>query len=368
MTNRALDNLSFAAFTARFRVTTEEPVVLPPYTGSAFHGALGRALRRVRYGRKSSCERCPNRPECRYGGLYDYLFKAPADHPFIAGNLELLRRNYANPELRNPRDLPPPYVIEPPPGGEYGLDEHILLRIILVGRAIEFFPFLVCGLEIMAAGKLGKNGRAGLHLEQITANGFSESNDAPLVYDSFSGGIIGPGLVYDMDTVKQWASEAFNDRNSCDRLGIRFITPFKYRKKERIRSDPDFVDLLRTILRRIIFVSVHSPLTAPIDQEHLLELAGQIKAEGGRLRMGYITRYSGREKKRTRLYGAMGDDLIFTGNLTPFLVYLKMGELLHTGKAATFGFGKFTIINPPDSRMIFRPDFRGYPRTDAGML
>jgi len=52
------DNLSFSRFRAYFDVKKE--LDFPSYTGSAIRGALGHAMREVRYGQKPAvCPDCP---------------------------------------------------------------------------------------------------------------------------------------------------------------------------------------------------------------------------------------------------------------------------------------------------------------------
>ncbi len=106
-----LDNLTFSCFKAYFNVKGPLPVQLPPYSGSAFRGALGHAMREVRYGMSPGCSECPVRSECRYQNLYAYFFESPGDHPFICENSRTLNRYGDN--------FPQPFILDPPRGGLY---------------------------------------------------------------------------------------------------------------------------------------------------------------------------------------------------------------------------------------------------------
>ena len=344
MDQGTLDNLSFAAFTASFRVTSGEPVLLPPYTGSTFHGALGRALSRVSFGRKPACGTCHARSECRYGNLFAYLFQAPADHPFLAANHARLQQIYSSPiQINKVREFPPPYILDPPAGGRYDLDEQFDLTFLLVGRAIEYFPFVVCGLEVMADGWLGGNRQAAIHLEEIRAEDLAGQGTYS-IYDPLTSRLAGPGMVFDFDFAADWADTYSRVHGGCRHLGLRFLTPLKFRKQGKVQSDPDFVDFMKTLIRRIVFLSVHSPLSTAIDQHGLLALAEKIESSGRAFDAGYLRR-SSKDNGKPDLFGSMGE-IFFAGDLEPFLPFIKLGEFLHIGKAPTLGLGKYTILLP----------------------
>src|SRR5207245_1927158 len=112
--------LDVAAFEFRFRA--RELMRLPGYTGSAWRGAVGRALRRAACVTGfSTCEGCPLTASC----AYPYLFETQGAGAGILGHYER---------------VPNPYVLAPrweerrvlAPGDEIGL------RLVLVGRAIEY--------------------------------------------------------------------------------------------------------------------------------------------------------------------------------------------------------------------------------------
>lgn len=55
-------------------------------------------------------------------------------------------------------------------------------------------------------------------------------------------------------------------------------------------------------------------------------------------------RYSNRQRTRMKLGGVVGT-ATYAGDLAPFLPLLSLGEWLHVGKGATFGLGKYQILN-----------------------
>jgi len=340
-----LDNLSFAVFRVTLRVSTVEPVILPPFSGSALHGALGWALGRVVYGSGPRCPDCSTRSQCRYGSLFDYLFKSPADHPLIAPNYEILRETYGNRELNNLREFPPPYIIDPPYGGRYDQDENIVFNLVLVGRAIEFFPFFLCALENLSDKWLGDNRKAGVVLEDITAVDCAIPGTGIPIYDPFTKTIDGAGLIFDYFLISRLAAAQSPQISAAgNRLEISFLTPLKFRKRGKISSDLGFSDLFRLILRRIVLLSVHSPLLERIDQVALLEQAKSFELVHSDFDFGSVAR------GKKNLFACMGK-IVFTsnGDITPLLPGLRLGEWLHVGKAVTLGFGKYRVDFPDNN-------------------
>jgi len=54
------------------------------------------------------------------------------------------------------------------------------------------------------------------------------------------------------------------------------------------------------------------------------------------------SRYSTRQQQRTDLSGFVGS-VTYQGEIGPFLPLLRLGELIHVGKNAVFGNGRFEI-------------------------
>jgi hypothetical protein len=332
----SLDNLSFAVFRVVCRVVGERPVRLPPYAGSALHGALGWALRRVQAGNRAACRECPVFSDCRYSSLFAYLFRAPAEHPFIVGAARRLRDLRGDRELRGLREFPPPCIIDPPPGGLYEPEEEIVFRLVLVGRAVRYFPFLVCGLEELAAGYLGADRRARLRLEEIAAVDCLTSEISPPLYSCLAPGISGGAPIFDYD---DFVAQTFSRSNSV--LTLHFVTPLRFRVAEKISSKLDFPGFYRLLLRRLLLLSVHSPLPDDFPFEFLRNQAAEVVGQSCDLDFGAISRRGGRQ-----LYGALGK-LVVAGVLPDLLPAVRLGGWLHIGKATTLGFGRYEVLVDP---------------------
>lgn len=328
-----LGNLSFARFKAYFRPL--EPVRLPAYTGSALRGGLGHSMRRVRYGMKDGCGRCSARAKCRYGSLYAYLFESPWDHPFIEP-----AHHGLSPRLKR-ETYPQPFILDPPPGGEYGPGEILALPFTLVGKAISHFPFVACALSAMGAGGLGR-GRGQARLEAVSGLPLSGDGDEALVYHAESGEMVGPAEVADFPLVLRWTEESDPPPSRVEAARLRFLTPFRYKVDGKLGRPLTFEILMKNLLRRFGLLSVHSPLALTLDHQGLIALASEVSTASSTLKWHEWERYSNRQKEWMNLDGFMGE-ITFRGNMAPFLPYLRMGEFLNVGKDGSFGLGKYEL-------------------------
>lgn len=203
------------------RLRACEPVSLPPFLGSTLRGALGHALKQavcvVDHG---DCSRCPIAFQC----TYPYLFETPAP-PGIA-------------QLRGQRHAPLPFILEPPivvnpvkrilrlpaarvpdarsavatagdrgqfashcgdhPGYEassvtsvvfpdqpkrFSLGEDLSFGLTLVGRAIEFLPYVIFAIAEMARRGLGAN-RGQFDLKEVWLKGAAGTRERIYSVDS----------------------------------------------------------------------------------------------------------------------------------------------------------------------------------------
>lgn len=332
-----LGNLSFSRFKAYFRI--KDPIRLPRHTGTVLHDALGQAFWKVRYGMKEACPDCPIRSECRYQNLRVYFFKSPADHPFIKPVHDSLHR------MMKRDEYPQPFVFDPIAGGEYPEGELLAFSFTLVGKGIECFPFMACALSAVGGKELGLGNRR-VTLEAIVNGLRSDAADEPIVYDAQTARITGPCEVIDFDCVRQWVLQSVGLNGGARKARIRFLTPFRYKSNGKLGAPLTFEILMRNLLRRLTLLSVHSPLSSDLNYKHLLSLVANVNQVSPALQWGQRRRRSFSQKKWMSLDGYVGE-ITFSGDLNPFLPYLRMGEFLNVGKAASFGHGKyeFTIIS-----------------------
>ncbi|MDI6756372.1 MAG: CRISPR system precrRNA processing endoribonuclease RAMP protein Cas6, partial [Thermodesulfobacteriota bacterium] len=72
-----------------------------------------------------------------------------------------------------------------------------------------------------------------------------------------------------------------------------------------------------------------------------------IQTEKSHLRWYDWERYSTRQEGKMKLGGFLGT-ISFTGDLSAFLPYVILGELVHVGKGSSFGLGKYEILQMND--------------------
>ncbi len=344
-----LDNLSFCRFKAFFRV--KKTVKLPPFTGATFKGALGHAMMKVRYGQRDDiCSACSCGSQCHYENLYEYIFNAPFDHQYLKNEHQSL-----NSRMRR-KTYPQPFILEPPVGGCYLPGEILPLSFVLVGKAIEYFPFIICAFSLLKKGWLG-SGRGEVELEAVVDDCPLEHKQNSLIYDSASESIVGPGQVLDFEQIREMLLEASSRIPFPGTLRIRLSTPFRFRVAEtfatpsRFRHEKKLEEVftfelfMKNVLRRLTFLSLHSPPILDLDFHTLLDQAKSVKTSASTLRWYPWKKYSSRQNRKVNLDGVIGD-VLFSGDLRESLPYLKMCEFLNVGKNCAFGLGKYQVTAP----------------------
>lgn len=142
-------HLNFARY--RFFCRAETLIEFPKYSGSAWRGALGHALRRtVCITRLESCAQCLLKFRCAYSSLFET--PVPADSPV----------------LRKYPAAPHPMIIHPEATNARGLNEgdRFSVELTLLGQSYQHLPYLVYAWRKM--GETGIGNRQGrFELERI---------------------------------------------------------------------------------------------------------------------------------------------------------------------------------------------------------
>ena len=82
--------------------------------------------------------------------------------------------------------------------------------------------------------------------------------------------------------------------------------------------------------------------TAPWNFKGCIDGAKEIATKKSNLKWYAWQRYSARQDRRIDMDGFVGE-IAYEGNMAPFLSLLKAGEVLHVGKATTFGLGRYAM-------------------------
>jgi len=301
-------SLSSIKITLELRALTA--ISLPPYKGSALRGGFGHAFRKVVCAvRKNDCTDCLLKHRC----AYSYVFETPPPP-----DTTMLRKY--------PR-APHPFVIEPPDEdkGIYEPGETLTFSLVLIGRGREYLPYFVYAFEELGKMGIGK-GKGRYVVEEIR-----DGND--VIYTAESKRLNSPNspiaLPLEIDDVH--------------RLSLSFITPARIKFDEQITTDPEFHILIRNLLRRISSLSYfHEGIKMELDYQGIIDRSMAVKTTRKDITWNDWERYSSRQDARMNLGGFVGK-LEFAGELGEFMPFLRLGELVHIGKATSFGLGKYKI-------------------------
>jgi hypothetical protein len=297
-----------------------ERAVVPPYEGSMIRGAFGRAF-------KESCcpfphdgTGCPLGDKCPYG----YVFETSPPE----GAREFARN----------REVPRPYVFEPPDGTkmEYASGERMRFGFTVVGRAVEYIPYFIYAFSKMGDEGVGRL-RARYELEQVVAKN-------PLT---------GTGeRIYNGETVRNrrlptvWENAVDASRNlNGERLRLEFSTPTFVRFRGEVAPEaPPFAALVQALFIRIPMLSaVHCAEVWREDFKDLVARAGEVETVRDETTWISFRRYSSFKKRTEPLEGVVGN-VEYAGPVEEFLPLLCIGQLTHVGKRAVFGLGRYRIL------------------------
>lgn len=318
-----MENFRLARY--RFHIQAgERGLDLPPFKGSALRGVMGRVMRQMSCADPGwQCLDCHLRPQCPYA----YVFET-APSPVAA-----MMSGYDQ--------VPRPYVIEPPPGGQEFLPPggEMVFDLLLFGRAIPLFPYFLAAFR--EGGRIGLgSGKKKYKLTGIEAvNDFTGSRE--VIYQT--GGKLCQS--YEIEWSGREVLLASAAIQPVREVTIEFITPTQLMAdglKLSQLEELDFVVLLRNILRRYSSLYVHHHDKLPEESfADLLEKAGEVSYGGGEGQVERWERYSMRREQRNPMEGFTGR-LKYTGDLSPIVPYLMLGQWLHIGKWSVFGMGKYS--------------------------
>jgi len=295
-----------------FSCTVTTDAILPPWKGSTFRGGFGWALRRaVCVTRGNECAGCLLAGRC----LYALTFEA----------------NLRNPAGSHAPSPPLPYVIEPPPDPRthFRAGDPLHFSLILLGETVTMLPYFVYAFELMGEEGLGKrtNGeRARFRIDRIT-------QQRRTLYEG-KGGKLTPAEPLPL---------AVGDLPPAGdgRLTVTFITPLRLKRNNELVADLPFEDFIRGVLRRISTTfATFGGGEPPLDYRGLVFAAKPVRTLRSTLRWEDLERYSNRQKERMYMGGVVGE-VVYEGNVRPYLPLIELGSFLHIGKQTTFGHGLY---------------------------
>jgi hypothetical protein len=355
----------FAAFDlSRYELTlrASESVSLPAFLGSTLRGAFGHALKEaVCVMNHRDCVKCMVADRC----IYPYLFETPVP-PDV-------------PQLRGQSQAPHPFILTPPilkapeiveqvsahslsDGGKVRLvrspatdspdgrrrmsrGDVLVFELLLMGRAVEYLPYVVYAVSEMARRGLGVE-RARFELKEVAM--IDEGGHRKPIYSGESRRITVPGsaTMRLSDLVCRRLDLLATTREfSADRLRLKFLTPARIRVEGDLQVGMSFELLVRNLLRRVsMLAAVHGRARLELDYRGLIDRAGKVETHSSALRWSDWERYSNRQQTKMNLGGFIGE-VEYTGKaIEEFLPLIAAGELLRVGASTSFGLGRYGIV------------------------
>ena len=315
--------LSFARFRFSLRVTSL--MVLPPYKGAVFRGAFGNAFRRLAcVAPKTECLSCDLRQRCLYVAIFE-----PSPPPGYRDAAKF-------------RQAPRPYVLNPPltTRDSFHPGEPLDFELALIGPAIEALPYFIHIFQEVGRRGLGRErGKYELLRVDVLQHGASRP-----VYESATV------------TLSAFAPEQeplhFPEDNRISSVTLRFLTPLRLKEKGDLVTRLIFPLLFENLVRRFRLLAAFysgngtrsGPECNPISPAVglLSAQAAEIQVSKNDLHWFDWERYSRRQDASMKFGGLLGS-ITFSGNLAPFLPYLRLGEVMHLGQATTFGLGRYSL-------------------------
>lgn len=230
--------------------------------------------------------------------------------------------------MRKYETIPHPFVIEPPEEDKtsYAPGDELVFTLVLIGKAIESVPYFICAFEQMAEQGLG-SGRARFKVAAV------RQGDVPF-YDPTTETITAPAATQTLNLAP--TSE------TATNVTFIFTTPTHIVYQGRVARRPAFHVVFRSLLRRLGLLAYFHDQPVEINYQGLIKQAEAVKTDSITTGTTQWRRFSTRQNRAIRMDGIMGK-ATYTGDLKPFLPYLRAGEVLHVGKSTAFGMGKYQL-------------------------
>ena len=321
----------FSALSYDFSYEVLSPVVLNEHKGSALRGALFHSLRKVGCRRQDlqECRGCPILTTCPVTSLL-----ATVDEGSERG-----------------LDVPRPFVVAAPLDGQniYHPGDCLRFSLTLFAQSNDLLPYLLAAAEGLEREGLGAKseiapgrwGRGRLKLLGVDArNPLSGQKE-----EVFRRG----GFYQDFSDISLTHSEVrkLGETNEIMQLAFNFLTPTRLVDGGEVLTRPNFVSLIRRLVER--YQSLATRYSSPYldnNRDELLEEARQVMMLEDRTYWEQVRGYSHRQQKDLSLGGFMGE-ISFLGRVDRLLPLLLWGQVIHVGKNATKGGGRYILRFKP---------------------
>jgi hypothetical protein len=242
--------------------------------------------------------------------------------------------------LHDLKDVPRPFVIEPPddqrtllPAGtglEFGL--------VLIGRGVRYLPFFLTSFEHLAAMGLGRR-QAKARLERVEALAPFAPVGQLIYQDGRAMDTSSQLPLIDAPAITTHAAQLPPD------LQLHFVTPLRVKHQGSFLNRFDLPAIVQAICWRLsALTTFHGDGPWPVAFRDLVERAGEVDVSASTLHWVDLERRSSRgpDYQTMQLSGLMGRVEV-RGVPLALRELLLLGSLAHIGKATVFGNGGYLV-------------------------
>ncbi|MGF1642987.1 MAG: CRISPR system precrRNA processing endoribonuclease RAMP protein Cas6 [Thiotrichales bacterium] len=302
---------------ARYRIElrADSPIRFSDYSGSAWRGLFGHALKRtVCVTRAPHCTGCLLYRSC----VYSYVFETPPPP--------------ATERLRGAIAAPHPFVLSPDPGlRALSPGEVTHLDLTLIGRAQQHLPYMVHALS--EAGKTGIGRDDGRF--EITRI----AQEAELGSDQWHP-------IFDGKTLAPLPPSNASQPPAPQATALRLLTPMRLKYADRLMTPERFesIGLISNLLRRLSLLShFHADRPFEYDYAAMQTHARALNVAAPALEWYDWTRYSNRQRTTMQMGGLLGRVELGGAALEALWPLLWFGQWIHAGKATSMGLGRYAL-------------------------
>lgn len=206
----------------------------------------------------------------------------------------------------------------------------------LVGRAIDYLPYLIYGIQQAGRNKgLGKS-QVPYGLTRVVDCG---TPDSTVIFDAKNG-------MRSADIQPITLSDLYKPNDAgTEELSLEFITPLRIKKYGAIQEDTSRVNfrvLMDLLWRRLSSLSLFHCGREWVPNNIPCEVVREVQVCSTDLRLQKLQRYSARQQRKLSLDGLVGT-ITFRGSMGTFLPLIRMGSFVHIGAGTAFGLGKYHL-------------------------
>lgn len=311
------------------KVSFESDADLDRWPGDVLRSGFGARLRALVCAARPGPAAPRDCTDCQLAGVcvYDFFYNSrPPDDARV---------------LRKQRDIPRPFVFDPPLPGRYSAGSTARFGFTLLGRGIDHMPYFLVALRNLGESGMSRGYRKGcgrFTMESVDSVGYGTR------VNIFSG-----GRVFNRAIRLSYQDMLRGSTDHSGDLTIRFLTPVQIKENEQFTAIPTFRGLISRLLFRANALAEFYGSGMLYDSESVLSILGECRSvtvTGARIQDMRAKRYFHRQRiKMHTLPPFFKGEITYTGEFSrDIMALLELGRFIHVGKMATFGNGLYEVV------------------------